>query len=162
RCFFPTRNNWLSTVTVPATLTRRMKVTRPADSGSRSVGTTKLAGSFCSRRPRRCCAGVKPPSRGWACWGLTASCRPASSPPRAPPPPPPPLQQRPLAPAVEFLHAAVELRLPFGDEPRADAEAEAEPDHPRQGARRGSPTCQLAGVVELDLLRSAQVLPALP
>src|SRR6185437_8635298 len=32
-----------------------MKVTRPAASGSRPVGTTKLAGSFCSRRPRRCC-----------------------------------------------------------------------------------------------------------
>src|SRR3954469_20397074 len=73
-----------------------------------------------------------------------------------------PLQQRFLEPAVEVLHAAVELRFPDRDEHRADAVAEAEPDHSRQGPRRGSPTGQLAGVIQLDLLRSAQVLPALP
>src|SRR5512144_720760 len=75
-------------------------------------------------------------------------------------PPEAPLQQRLLEPAVEVLHAAVELRLPFGNEHRADTEAETEPDHPRQGPRRGSPAGQFAGIVELDLLRSAQVLPA--
>src|SRR5262245_38207599 len=56
-----------------------MKVTRPAAKRSRLVGTTKLAGSFRSRKPRRCCAGVLPPSRGWTCCVLTASCRRASS-----------------------------------------------------------------------------------
>src|SRR6516165_9594922 len=73
----------------------------------------------------------------------------------------PPLQQRLLEPAVEILHAAVELRSPFGDEHRADAVAQAEPDHPRQGSRRRSPAGQLAGIVELDLRRPARVLPAL-
>ena len=74
RCFFPSRNVWLSSVTVPAPLTRRRNVTRPSASGSFPVGTTKLVGSFRSLRPRRCCAGVWPPSRGWACCVLTASC----------------------------------------------------------------------------------------
>src|SRR4029077_13403290 len=60
------------------------------------------------------------------------------------------------------LHAAVELRLPLGDEHRADPEAQAQPDHPRQAACRLPPAAQLAGVVELDLLGQAQVLPALP
>ena len=32
---------------VPAQLTRRINVTRPTANGRRSVGTTKLAGSFC-------------------------------------------------------------------------------------------------------------------
>src|SRR5258707_10227932 len=72
-----------------------------------------------------------------------------------------PVEQRLLEPAVEVLDAAVELRLPFGDEHGADAEAQAEADHPRQGARRRPPTGQLAGVVELHLLGQAQVLPAL-
>src|SRR5215831_13321907 len=73
----------------------------------------------------------------------------------------PPSEQRLLEPAVEVFHAAVELGLSFGDEHRADAEAQAQPDHPRQGACRRPPTGQLPGVVELDLFRSAQVLPAL-
>src|SRR5262249_55362964 len=73
-----------------------------------------------------------------------------------------PLEQRLLEPAVEVLHAAVELRLPLGDEHGTDAEAQAEPNHPRQGACRRPPAGQLAGVVELDLLGSAQILPALP
>src|SRR5271157_2298739 len=38
----------------------------------------------------------------------------------------------------------------------------AQPDHPRQGPRRWPPAGQFAGVVELDLDRPAQVLPALP
>src|SRR5262245_7571245 len=70
------------------------------------------------------------------------------------------LKQRLLEPAVEVLHAAVELRLPFGDEDRADAVAQAQPEHPRQGACAASPAAQLAGIVELDLLRQAQILPA--
>src|SRR3954468_17555542 len=57
--------------------------------------------------------------------------------------------------------AYVELRFPFRDEHGADAVAQAEPDHPRQGARRRPPATQLAGVVDLNLLRPAQVLPAL-
>src|SRR5215472_16745330 len=73
-----------------------------------------------------------------------------------------PWKQRLLEPAVEVLHAAVALRLPLGDEHGADAEPQAEPDHPRQAARRRAPAGQLAGVVELHLLRPAQVLPALP
>src|SRR5512135_1313184 len=71
-----------------------------------------------------------------------------------------PLEQRLLEPAVEVRHAAVELRLPVRDEHGADAEPQAEPDHSRQGARRRPPAGQRAGVVELDLRRSAQVLPA--
>jgi hypothetical protein len=77
-------------------------------------------------------------------------------------PPEASLQQRLLEPAVEVLHAPVELRLPFGNEHRADAEPQAEPDHPRQRARRRPPAGRLAGVVELDLRRPSQVLPALP
>src|SRR5262249_56533577 len=65
-----------------------------------------------------------------------------------------------LEPAVEVLDRAVELGLPLRDEDRADAEAQAQADHPRQGARRRPPAGQLAGVVELDLLRAAQALPA--
>src|SRR5262245_37242667 len=71
------------------------------------------------------------------------------------------LEQRLLEPAIEVLHAAVELRLPGRDEHGADAEAQAQADHPRQRACPRPPTGQLAGVVELDLFRSAQVLPAL-
>src|SRR5512135_3735258 len=74
----------------------------------------------------------------------------------------PPLEERRLEPAVEVLHTAVELRLPYRDEQRAHAEAQAEPDHPRQGPRCQPPAGQLAGVVELDLLRPPQILPALP
>src|SRR5260370_4797327 len=70
-------------------------------------------------------------------------------------------EQSRLEPAVEVLHAAVELRLPCRNEDGADPEAQAEPDHPREGACRRPPAGQLAGVVELDLLRPAQVLPAL-
>src|SRR5262249_30401712 len=71
------------------------------------------------------------------------------------------LEQRVLEPAVEILDAAVELRLPFGDEHGADAVAQAQPDHPRQGPRRLPPAGPFAGVVELDLRGPAQVLPAL-
>src|SRR5512135_1835917 len=73
----------------------------------------------------------------------------------------PPLEQRLLKPAVEVLHTAVELWLPFRNEHRTHAEAQAEPNHPRQGARCGPPASQFAGVVELDLLRPPQVFPAL-
>src|SRR5262249_21787934 len=73
-----------------------------------------------------------------------------------------PVEQPRLEPAVEVLDAAVELRLPGRDEHRPDAEVQAEPDDPRQGACRRPPAGQLAGVVELDLLGEAQVLPALP
>ena len=73
-----------------------------------------------------------------------------------------PLEQRLLEPAIEVLHAAIELRLPCRDEHGADAEAQAQPDHPRQGPRRWPPAGQFAGVVELDLGRPVQVLPALP
>src|SRR5262249_42740610 len=155
-CFLPTQYAWLSTVTVPATLTRRMNVTRPADSFCRPVGTTKLPGSFRSRRPRRCWAGVWPPRRGGAGWLLAASCRRANSRRRSPR-----RGKRRLEPAVEVLDAAVELRLAFRDEHRPDAEAQAQPDHPRQGARVRPPAGQLAGVVQLDLLGDAEVLPAL-
>src|SRR5262245_31885759 len=72
-----------------------------------------------------------------------------------------PLEERLLEPAVEVLHRAVERGLPFRDEHRADTEAQAEPDHPAQGAGRRSPSGQFAGVIELDLLRTPQLLPAL-
>jgi hypothetical protein len=73
-----------------------------------------------------------------------------------------PVEQPWLEPAVEVLHGAVELRLPGRDEDRPDAEPQAEPDDPRQGAGRRPPAGQLAGVVELDLRREAEILPALP
>src|SRR4051794_26362311 len=60
------------------------------------------------------------------------------------------------------LHGAVELRLPFRDEDRLDAEPQAQPDDPRQVACRRPPAAQFAGVVQLDLGRPAQVLPAFP
>src|SRR5271166_3115528 len=73
-----------------------------------------------------------------------------------------PLEQPWLEPAVEVFHTAVVLWHPRRDEHRFDAEAQAQPDHPRQGPRRWPPAGQFAGVVELDLGRPVQVLPALP
>src|SRR5262249_9738796 len=93
--------------------------------------------------------------------GVPRLLQPRQLPAQVARPPEAPAEERLLEPAVEVLHAAVELRLPLGDEHRADAEAEAEADHPRQGPRRCPPAGQFAGVIELDLLRPAQVLPAL-
>src|SRR5262249_30682832 len=93
--------------------------------------------------------------------GVAPPRRPAKPPPQVPRAREAAVEQRRLEPAVEVLDAAVELRLPFRDEHRPDAEAQAQPDHPRQGARVRPPAGQLAGVVQLDLLRQAQVLPAL-
>ena len=91
---------------------------------------------------------------------LTASCNRRCS-TQVARPPEPSLEQTRLEPAVEVLHAAVELGLPFRDEDRLDAEPQAQADDPRQVACRRSPAAQLAGVVELDLGRPAQVLPTL-
>src|SRR5262245_66150484 len=149
-------------MTAPAPLTRRMRVTRPSDSGSRPVGTTKLAGSFRGHRPRRCCAGVLPP-RPWVdmlC--LDRLLQPGQLSPQVARAPEAPVEQRLLEPAVEVLDAAVELRLPGGDKHGAGAEAQAQPDHPRQGTCRRPPAGQLPGVVELHLLGDAEVLPELP
>src|SRR5262245_15868935 len=88
--------------------------------------------------------------------------QPRQLPPEATRPGVAPIEQPRLEPAVEVLHAAVELRLPGRDEDRPDAEVQAEPDHPRQGPRRRPPAGQLAGVVELGLPGDAEVLPALP
>jgi hypothetical protein len=86
--------------------------------------------------------------------------RPRRLPPQVARPLEVPLEQGLLEPAFEVLPTAVELRLPFRDEHGADAEAPAQPDHPRQGPRRGAPAAQRAGVVELDLRGPTQVLPA--
>src|SRR5262245_2346468 len=86
--------------------------------------------------------------------------QPRQFPPQVTRPPEAVLQKWLLKPAVEVLDTAVELRLPFGDEHRADAVAQAQPDHPRQRARARPPAAQFAGVVELNLLRQAQILPA--
>jgi hypothetical protein len=94
--------------------------------------------------------------------GVDRLLEPRQLPPQVARPPEAPLQQRLLEPAVEVLHAAVELGLPGRDEHRADAIAQAKANHPRQGPRRPPPAGQLAGVLELDLLRPAQVLPTLP
>ena len=76
--------------------------------------------------------------------------------------PPVGLLERPLLePAIEILLATVELRLAIRDERWTDAEEGAPSDHPRQGACRLPPAGQLKGVVELDLFRPAQALPAL-
>src|SRR5262245_22676141 len=87
--------------------------------------------------------------------------QPCQFPPQVAWPAEPPLQQRLLEPAIEILHAAVELRLPFRDEHRRDVETQAQADHSRQSSCRRPPAGQLAGVVELDLLRQAQILPTL-
>src|SRR5512135_334951 len=87
--------------------------------------------------------------------------QPRQLPPQVARPAVAPIEQPGLEPAVEVLHPAVELRLAGRDEHRPDAEVQAEPDDPRQGPCRGTPTGQFAGVVELDLLGEAQVLPAL-
>ena len=62
-----------------------------------------------------------------------------------------------LEPAVEVLHRPIELRLALGNEHWADAEAQGQPDHARQGARRRPPAGQLAGVVQLHLFGPPQV-----
>src|SRR5262249_14684752 len=72
------------------------------------------------------------------------------------------IEQPRWEPAIEVLHPAAVLRLPGRDEDGADAEPQAEPNHARQVARRRPPAAQFAGVVELDWLGDAQVLPALP
>src|SRR5262245_9029678 len=51
--------------------------------------------------------------------------QPRQLPPQVAWPPEAPVEERPLEPAVEVLHRAVELWLPLGDEHRADAEAQA-------------------------------------
>src|SRR5262249_42318976 len=101
-----------------------------------------------------------PPRRRVDGLGVPRLLQPRQLPPQVAWPPEAPVEQRRLEPAVEVLDTAVELWLPLGDEHRADGEAQAEANHPRQGARRRPPAAQLAGVVELDLLRPAQVLPA--
>src|SRR3954452_2676646 len=93
--------------------------------------------------------------------GVDRLLKPRQFPPQVARPGVAPVEQPWLEPAIEVLHAAVELRLPFRDEDRTDAEAQAEPDDPRQAARRRPPAGQLAGVVELDLLGDAEILPAL-
>src|SRR5262249_20749305 len=102
-----------------------------------------------------------PAGRGVAWWRVDCSLRPRNSPPQVARPGVAPIEHPWLEPAVEVLHAAVELRLPFGDEDRPDAEAQAEPDHARQVPRRRPPAAQFASVVQLDLFGDAQVLPAL-
>src|SRR5262249_45200313 len=82
-------------------------------------------------------------------------------PAQLPGPPESPLEKPRLEPAVEVLDAPVELRFPLGDKHRLDAEVQAESDDPREPACRWTPARQLAGVVELDLLRQPQILPAL-
>src|SRR5262249_59177786 len=103
-----------------------------------------------------------PAGRGVAWWRVDCSLRPRNSPPQVARPGVAPIEHPWLEPAVEVLHAAVELRLPLGDEDRPDAEPQAEPDHARQVPRRRPPAAELAGVVELDLFGQPQVLPALP
>src|SRR5947209_19860049 len=73
-----------------------------------------------------------------------------------------PLEQRLLEPAIEVLDAAVELGLSFRNEHGTDPVAQTHSDHAAQGTGRWSPARQFARVVELDLLRPPQVLPALP
>src|SRR5262245_38699371 len=133
-----------------------MKVTRPSANGRRFVGTTKLAGSFCNRKPRRCCAGGQT-SQAWVdVLGVDRLLQPHQLPPQSPRPTEVALEQGLLEPAVEVLDAAVELRLPFRDKHRADAKAQTQPDHPTQGACRRSPARQFAGVVELHLFGPPQ------
>src|SRR5207249_2161099 len=62
--------------------------------------------------------------------------------------------------AVEVPLPDLERRHPDRNEHGATATAQAQPARPRQGARRRPPAGQRAGVVERDLLRPAQVLPA--
>src|SRR5262249_19237308 len=93
--------------------------------------------------------------------GVDRRLQPRQFPPQVARPPEAPVQQRLREPAIEVLHAAVELGFSNRDESGADAEPQAQPDHPGPGARRRTPAGPLAGVVELDLLRPTQILPAL-
>lgn len=53
------------------------------------------------------------------------------------------------------------LRTGGWDQDRLDAKAQADTEHPGEIAGRGSPAHPFAGIVELDLSRQAQRLPAL-
>src|SRR5262249_7177103 len=93
--------------------------------------------------------------------GVDRLLQPCQLPPQIARPAVAPVEQPRLEPAIEVLHPAIELPLRLGAEHRADADPQAEPDRPRQVARRRPPATQFAGVVELDLLGDAQILPAL-
>src|SRR5262249_35855769 len=110
---------------------------------------------------RAAAGGCLPPGPGVAVRGVTPPRQWGHPPPQVARPAEAPVEEPRLEPAVEVLHRAVELRLAGRDEDRPDAEVQAQPDDPRQGAGRRPPAGQLAGVVELDLLGEAQVLPAL-
>ena len=74
------------------------------------------------------------------------------------------LEQRLLEPAVEVLHAAVELRLPFGMKTGLTPNRR-QSRITRDRVRARPPAGQLAGIVELDLLvgpRSFQHSPRNP
>ena len=64
--------------------------------------------------------------------GVDGLLQPRQLPTKVARPREPSLEQPGLEPAVEVLHAAVELRLPGRDGDRLDAEAQAQPDHPRE------------------------------
>jgi hypothetical protein len=61
------------------------------------------------------------------------------------------LKEPGLEPAVEVFDAALALGSGRWNEHRLDLEAQAQANDPRQIAGGGSPTEELAGIVELDL-----------
>src|SRR5262249_51893763 len=71
------------------------------------------------------------------------------------------LQEARLEPTVEVLCAAVVLGLAGRDEMGNNTKVPTQPDDARQVACTRAPAGDLAGVVELDLARPAERLPAL-
>src|SRR5574338_229889 len=71
------------------------------------------------------------------------------------------LEQTWLEPAVKVLHASVVLRSGWWNEDRLDLKAQAQPDQPREIPCSGSPAQILASVIQLDLLRATERLPAI-
>ena len=71
------------------------------------------------------------------------------------------LKQTRLEPAVKMLHAAVPLRATGRDQQRLGPEAQAQTQHTREIASGRSPPDDFASIVELDLFRQSQILPAL-
>ena len=66
-----------------------------------------------------------------------------------------------LKPTIEILDRAIALRLALGDEDRLYSQAQAQANGTTEIASGKAEAAELAPVVELDLLRQAQLLPGM-
>ena len=71
------------------------------------------------------------------------------------------MQQQGLEPAVEVLHRAIAPRHALGNEDGLDPQTQAQADDPAEIAGGVAEAAELAPVIELNLLRQAQVLPGM-